>query len=149
MEKLFMSAGIVIAIVLLVVGILKLPFDGFKKKHPKCYKAIFTMISVVLALVLSILDQKFILCLPLLSVDFVILLCAVIAGVFGLYSGAYEGLALKELVKKLIDKIKEAKLLAKDQKAIKYLNNIDFEKIDIAIQILESRKNENNNQGEV
>lgn len=145
MEKLFMSAGVVATIVLCIVGIVKLPFKSFKEKHPNWYRAIFTIISIVLAIGLSILDELYILCGELLSLDFAILLCVVLAGVFCGYGGVYEGLGLKELVKKIIENVKKARDMSDHKKAIKYLDKIDD--IDGAIKMLEERKN--NQNGEV
>lgn len=138
MEKLFMSAGIVVAIVLSLVGIVKLPFGKFKEKHHNWYKAVFTLISFVFAVGLSVLDEIYILKGELLSFEFIILVCAVIAGVFGCYGGVYEGLGLKELMKKLSENIKKAKAIAEDKKVVKYLDKI--EDIDKAIAYLEDRK---------
>lgn len=140
MEILFMSAGIVVAIVLAVVGIVKLPFGAFKEKHPNWYKAIFTVVSFILAVGLSVLNQIYILGGSLLSLDFAILICAVFGGVFGSYN-AYEGLGLKALVKKIAESIKQAKSIAHDKKVTDFLNKIDFENIDKAIALLEERKN--------
>lgn len=139
MEKLFMSAGVVAAIVLCLIGIIKLPFERFKAKHATGYKALFTSITFALAVGLAILDELYILCGSLLSVDFLILVCVVLSGVFGSYNGIYEGLGLKQLVKKLLEKLKIVRSLAKDKKAVEYLNKIDD--IDNAIKILEERKN--------
>lgn len=138
MEKLFMSAGIVVAVVLCIVGIVKLPFDKFKEKHPNWYKAVFTLLSFVLGIGLAILDEKYLLKGKLLSVDFAILVCAVMAGIFGGYSGVYEGLGLKELMKKLTENVHKAKEIAEDKKVIKCLDKIDD--IDKAIAYLEDRK---------
>lgn len=150
MEKLFMSAGIVSAIVLCVVGLFKLPFKSFKEKHPKGYKAVFTALSIVLSVVLSILNELYILHGALLSVDFAILMCAVLAGVFSGYN-AYEGLGAKQLVKKIFEKIKSAMVIANTKKAKKYLDKI--EDIDEAISILTEKKNQKseseNGNGEV
>lgn len=138
MEKLFMSAGIVVTIVLCFVGILKLPFGVFKQKHPQWFKSIFTIVTLILAVGLSVLDELYILCGELLSLDFVILVVTVIAGVFGGYNGVYEGLGLKELVKKIVESAKKAKAIAEDKKVVKYLDKI--EDIDKAIAYLEDRK---------
>ena len=143
MEKIFMSAGIITAIVLCVVGIAKLPFSSFKEKHPKGYKAVFTGLSLILWIGLSVLNELYILCGKLLSLDFAILICVVFASVFGGYN-AYEGLGLKGLVKTIVDKVKEARCLAKNEKAKKYLNKIDD--IDEAINILIERKNNQNSE---
>lgn len=137
MEKLYMSAGVVVAIVLCIIGIVKLPFKSFKKKHPIGYKAIFTACSFIIAIGLSILDELYILCGNIISIDFIILLATVLAGVFAGYSGVYEGLGLKELMKKLSENINKAKELSQDKKAIELLNKID---IDKALSIIEERK---------
>lgn len=144
MEKLFMSAGVVTAIVLCVIGIIKLPFGKFKDKHPVWYKAIFTTLTILIAIALSVLDEIYILCGEIWSIDFAILLCAVIAGVFGSYNGIYEGLGLKELAKKLTENIKKAKEMSKDKKVVDFLNKI--EDIDKAISLLEERKHLNDSE---
>lgn len=144
MEKLFMSAGIVTAIVLCIVGIVKLPFKGFKEKHCNWYKAMFTILSLVLAIGLSILNQQFILKGNILSVNFIILLSSVLAGVFCGYGGIYEGLGVKELVKNIVNNIKQAREIAEDEKVKEYLDKVN--KIDEAIEYLEKRKKDNNTE---
>lgn len=144
MEKLFMSASIVVAIVLCIVGIVKLPFNRFKEKHPQWFKAVFTILSLILATGLCVVDQLYILCDGLLTVNFAILVCVVFAGVFGGYSGVYEGLGLKELVQKIVDNVKKAKDISQNKKVEKYLNKIDD--IDKAISILQERKNNQNSE---
>ena len=138
MRYLFMSATVVTVIVLCVIGILKLPFKGFKEKYSKLYKAVFTILSVVLTMGLCILDQLYILCGELLSVNFLILFITVMAGVFCGYGGVYEGLGLKELVKKLLENLKKLRDMTENKKAVQYLNKI--ENIEEAIKILEERK---------
>jgi hypothetical protein len=138
MEKLFMSASVVVVIVLSITGIIKLPFGKFKMKHPQGFKTVFTSISFILSIGLCVLDELYILNGQLLSIDFAVLTCAVLAGVFGGYGGVYEGLGIKELIKKLVGGVKKAKALSKDKKVIKLLNKI--EDIDKAIVYLEERK---------
>ena len=99
-----MDAGILAAIVLCIVGIVKLPFKTFKTNHPLAYRITFCAISLVLIVGGSIICQLFIIGGSLASVDFAVLLLTAIAGVFGLY-GSYEGLGLKELAKKLVAQI--------------------------------------------
>lgn len=144
MEKLFMSAGIVATIVLCVIGIIKIPFKNFKSKHPQGYKAVFTSLTFVLAIGLAILDEIYILEGALLSLDFVILIVTILAGVFSTYNGVYEGLGLKALMKTITENTKKAQSLAKDKKVINFLNKI--EDIDKAIAVLEERKNNQNNE---
>ena len=93
------------------------------------------------------MNELYIICGSLLSLDFAVLVCVVIAGVFGGYCGVYEGLGPKELVKKLKEKLKQAKEMSKDKKVVKLLNKIDDVNIDNAIALLEERKN--NQVGEV
>ena len=145
MEIMFMSASVVVAIVLCIVGIVKLPFKKFKEKHPQWYRAIFTLFSIALSIGLCIVDELYIICGEIVSLDFAILVCVVLAGVFCGYNGVYEGLNIKELFKKLVENIKKAKELSKDKKFIKYLDKIDD--VDKAITYLESKKN--NQNGEV
>lgn len=137
MEKLYMSAGVVVAIVLCIVGIIKLPFKSFKVNHPIGYKSVFTTCSFILSICLSILDELYILCGNIISIDFIILLSTVLAGVFAGYGGIYEGLGLKDLMKKLNENIRKAKEIAQDKKAVELLNKID---IDKALSIIEERK---------
>lgn len=143
MEKLFMSAGIIVAITMSVIGIVKMPFKGLKEKHPQLYRGIFAGASFVIAIVLSVIDELFILEGEIISWEFATLCCAVVAGVTGGYS-AYEGLGFKELMKKLFGKIKELLTMSKSKKVVKYLNNI--EDIDEAINILVERKNNQNHE---
>jgi hypothetical protein len=141
MEKLFMSAGIVVAIVICFIGILKQPFKSFKEKHPKRFKALFTILTFVIAVGLAILDELYILCGKLLSFNFVLLLSTILTGVFFGYNGVYEGLNIKGFIKKIVEKLKELKAMTSNEKAIKYLNKITD--IDKAITILQEKKNSN------
>ena len=138
MENLFMSASVVITIVICLVGIIKSFFVKFKEKYPKWYKATFTILAFILSIVLSIINELYVLQGTLLSIDFAILICVVLAGVFGSYGGIYEGLGLKNLAKKIIENIKLTRNLTKNEKVIKYLNKI--EDVENAIKILEDRK---------
>lgn len=138
MEILFMSAGIVVTIVLAIVGIIKLPFDKFKQQHPQWYKAVFTLVSIVLSVGLAVLDELYLLQGQILSLDFAVLVCVVLAGVFAGYGGVYEGLGLKELMKKIRKNLKKAKEIAKDKKVVDFLNKV--EDIDKAMALLEERK---------
>lgn len=142
MEKLFMSAGIVVAIVLCLVGIAKLPFKAMKAKHPKSYRAIFTGMSFIFAIGLCVLDELYVLSGKLLSVDFIVLLVTVLAGVFCGYGGVYEGLGLKDLMKKLGENIKKAKELSTDKKICKLDKKV--QKINNVISLLEAQKNQRN-----
>lgn len=142
MEAILMSAGILTAIILCVVGLVKLPFEGFKKKHPKGYKATFTILSLVLTFGAVVINQMFILEHSLFNTEFIVMLLSTYAGVFGLYL-SYEGLGAKELVKRLLGAIKSLKATAPENKFIKYLNKID---IDQALDLVNARKEALQNQ---
>ena len=150
MEAIIMSAGIMTTIILSLVGIVKLPFGKFKEKHPKGYKAIFTALSIVLTLAACLINQAFILSLPIFTTSFAIMLLSTFAGVFGLYH-SYEGLGLKELMKRLVNAIKEAMAKAKEVKAsatdVKLSKNIkslekDIDKVglDLALEIIKIKQ---------
>ena len=108
MEKIFMSAGVIAAIVLCLVGIIKSPFGKFKKNSPKLYKAIFTILSIALSVAVTIVEEIYISFGKVLSLNFAVKLTFVIAGVFCGYGGIYEGLGVKDLIKNLIKNIGEA-----------------------------------------
>lgn len=136
MGELFMIAGIVTAIILCFVGIVKLPFSKFKANKPKLYKATFTLLSIVLSVGACIITQMFVLEKEIYSTDFAILLISTIAGVFGLYS-SYEGLGLKNLVKNILEKLQELSSKAPESKFTKYIDKIG---VDKAIELINEKK---------
>ena len=143
MEAIYMSAGILTAIILCIVGLVKLPFEGFKKKNPKAYKATFTILSILLTFGAVVLNHVFILNDVLFNTGFFVLLLSTYAGVFGLYL-SYEGLGAKALVKRLIENIKKAIATAPANKYSKYLNKFEeyLNKIDLteAEKLLNAKK---------
>ena len=136
MEAILMSAGIMTAIILSVVGLIKLPFNKFKEKHPKTYKAVFTILSIVLTFGVCLLNQAFVLVQPLFNTNFVIMLLSTYAGVFGLYL-SYEGLGAKELFKRLLNALKNLKASAPENKLSKMIDKVG---IDVALNILNSKQ---------
>lgn len=139
MEAIIMSAGIITAIVLSIVGLIKLPFNTFKEKHPKWYKAIFTILSIVLTFGVCLINQAFVLeSSKLFNANFAILLVSAYAGVFVSYH-SYEGLGLKELVKKLLNAIKNIKSKAPENKLSKYIDKCG---IDVALNIINAKQSE-------
>lgn len=130
MGKEIMCASIITAIILCIVGIIKVlpPCLSFKEKHPKWYKGIFYSMSLILAAVFPILSELYILNGSLASVNFIVLIFTTIAGVFGLYT-SYEGLGLKELVKKLVSKVSELLNTYSDSKLAKVVGKVGIEKL--------------------
>ena len=137
MGELFSMAGIITAIVLCFVGIVKLPFSKFKAKKPKLYKATFTILSLVSSVGACLIVYFYILPNRHLT-DFAILLSGTIAGVFGLYS-SYEGLGLKNLVTALLAKIQELAEKAPESKFNKYVDKIG---IDKALEFITTKQKE-------
>lgn len=146
MEAIFMNAGIITAIVLSVVGIIKLPFNKFKEKHPKWYRAVFTLLSIVLTLGACVVNQLFILEVKF-NFDFIILLVTAYAGVFGLYH-SYEGLGLKTLVNNLVTNIKKLANQTPDNKIAKGVAKLEkqAEKLgfNISVNVVKAEKSEIN-----
>ena len=137
MEAILMSAGIMTAIILSVVGLVKLPFNKFKEKYPKAYKATFTVLSIVLTFGVCLINQAFVLnSAKLFDMGFVIMLLSTYAGVFGLYL-SYEGLGAKELVKRLLNAIKNLRTAAPESKLSKYIDKCG---IDVALNIINSKQ---------
>ena len=129
MKEVFMCASIITAIILCVVGIAKLPFKKFKENHKVAYRAIFYLLSLVLAVAGPIVSQLFILNGSLKSTEFVVLLVTTIAGVFGLYTG-YEGTALKVLVQKIVSKVAELFNTFSDSKLAKVVGKVGIDKLN-------------------
>ena len=130
MGKEIMCASIITAIILCIVGIIKVlpPCLSFKEKHPKWYKGIFYSMSLMLAVVFPILSELYILNGTLASKNFFILIITTVAGVFGLYS-TYEGIPLKELVKKLVSKVSKLLNTYSDSKLAKVVGKVGIEKL--------------------
>lgn len=139
MEAILMSSGILTAIILSVVGLIKLPFNGFKKKHPKAYKAVFTILSIALTFGACLINQAFVLNSEVLfDTAFIIMLLSTYAGVFGLYL-SYEGLGAKELVKRLLGAIKSLRANAPESKLSKYIDKVG---LDVALNIINAKQSE-------
>lgn len=145
MKEVFMCAGIITAIILCFVGIIKLPFKSFKEKHPNWYTVTFYLVSAVLSVVAPIISQLYILNGSLASTEFAILLITTIAGVFGLYS-TYEGTKFKKLVRIIIDKIATLLNTFSDAKIKKMIGSVGMEKIN---QLNEELKAEETKREEV
>lgn len=124
MKEVFMDAGIITAIVLAFVGIAKLPFKGFKEKHPNFFKFTFYFLSLVLAAVLPILAELYVVGGSLSSVEFLLLEVATIAGVFAGYS-SYECTSLKKGINILFGNIKKASTKYSDSKLAKVVNKAE------------------------
>ena len=139
MEKVFMCASIITAIILCFVGIIKLPFKTFKEKHPKWYRAVFCLLSLALAIVAPIISELYILNGQLASLEFAVLTLTTVAGVFGLYT-SYEGLGLKQLVKIIVEKITQLFNSYSDSKLAKVVGTVGIEKLNEINEKLQAEK---------
>lgn len=123
MEKIFMNLTWLATVVVLLVGIIKLPLKKLKEKHKIIYRIIVYSISLILTIIGCYLVQKYILCLPILSFEFALLISGTMSVVSLIY-GTYENYGIKDLFKKLIEKIKnipDIKLATKIEKNIQKL----------------------------
>lgn len=118
-----MDASILAAIVLCIVGFLKLFFKKFKEKHPKGYTATFCGVSLLLIIGITIFCEFIFLSGNLWSVEFATLLISTMGFTYTLYH-SYEGLGGKELGKKLIAKITELFSKNKTVKAKKLIEEL-------------------------
>ena len=139
MKEAIMCASIMAAIILCFVGIVKLPFKTFKEKHPKWYKAVFCVVSLLLAIGLPFITEVYILNGSIQSAEFLVLIFTTIAGVFGLYT-SYEGLGLKQLVKIIIEKITQLFNNYNDSKLAKIVGNVGIEKLNEINSKLQAEK---------
>lgn len=142
MEAVFMSAGILTAIVLCVVGIIKSFFGKFKEKHPKWFKSIFTVLSIVLTFGACLINQAFILNQALFNTEFWVMLATTFGGVFGLYH-TYEGVHVKELLKNLFVNIgKWFKTATPDSKVNKLVKKYGLDKVEVSLNVVKAQQAE-------
>lgn len=137
-EKLIMNVSCLSAIILALVGIAKLPFNKFKEKYPKRFRATFYLLSLVLVVAGSIIAELFIIEQPLATWSFAALLLGTCAGVFGGYAG-YENIGLKSLVKKAISAFKTLSSAYSDSKVVKMIEKVGIDKIDAIASTLTIR----------
>ena len=135
MEQAITMASVLTAIILCLVGIIKIFFPKFKAAHPAGYKATFTGVSLALSVGACIIAQLFIVGHALNTTEFAVLLLSTLAGVCGLYS-SYEGLGLKDLAKTLVGKIKVLASQAPESKFAKYVDKIGLDK---ALEIVNNK----------
>ena len=129
--ELIVYSSILAAIVLALVGLIKLPLIKFKGK--KFYKAGLTILSMVITIAACVICQTLIICDTLLSLSFLYLLVLTIGEVALAYNKVYENLGLKELFNNLFDNI--GKLMAKNpqNKLTKYAEKVGLDKAIILI----------------
>lgn len=142
MKEIIMDAGIISSIVLSLIGILKLPFGKFKSNHPKLYRFTFYMLSILIAGTCAVLAQLYVVCGPLWSEEFLMLILSTIAFVFGGYS-TYENIALKNLFKKIIESLKSYGKRHSDnhvvKKVEKFINKVGIEKVEDILADLQNK----------
>ena len=146
MEGIWVSVTSLATIILCIVGFAKLPFTKLKENHPKWYKAIFFILSIILIVGGSILVELCILDGSLASVDFACLILGTAIAVVGGYA-TYENLPFKALIHKAVEAIKNWSY--SDKKVAKMLDKVGLDKvINIANELEEKRKIEEQAQKE-
>lgn len=140
MEKILMNASWLASIILVLVGIIKLPFAKLKEKHPKWYKVTFFLLSLILVVVGSILAELYIFETNLYSWTFATLLVSTGFIVFGGYS-AYECTGLKDGIKKIVNSLKTALTTYSDSKLAKMIGKVGIEKINSIADRLKEEQN--------
>ena len=138
MEEILVSVTSLATIILCIVGFAKLPFAKLKENHPKWYKAIFFVLSLVLIVGGSILVELCILGGSLASLDFACLILGTAIAVVGGYA-AYENLPLKELAHKAVEAIKTWSY--SDKKVAKMLEKVGLDKVVSIANTLTEQKN--------
>ena len=131
MKELLMNSGVVAAIVVVIVGILKSPMAKFKEK--RWYRPLLTILTLAIATGLCVLDQLYIFKENLLSWSFLMLVAFTFSEIYLSYHVAYEGV-IKKPLHNLFNKINEAqndptsktaKAIKKFKKAVSKATGID------------------------
>lgn len=128
-REIFMNASVLASIILALVGILKTPFKTLKAKHPKTYRALFFLLSLVLVVGGSIIAELYIIEGKLLSIEFAVLIISTGFVVFGGYAG-YENLGIKTLVHKIASGLKNLCSRYSDSKVVKMIGKVGIEHIN-------------------
>lgn len=125
-KEVFMNATWLASAILILVGIIKTPFKGFKDKKPKLYRATFFILSLILVVVGSILVDLYIFEDVLMSWSFAILLISTGFGVFAGYA-TYENIGIKAGLHKLVEVFKN--WADSDKKVAKYISKVGMDRI--------------------
>lgn len=123
MEAILKTSAVVSSIIIILVGLIKLPIAKFKTK--KWYRPLLTLITLALVIGGSILCEVYILEAPIFAWNTLVLVFAVATEVFVTYNGIYEGLNIKDAIHNLIAKYKDLKALSPEAKAIKKLEKVE------------------------
>lgn len=128
-REIFMNASVLASIILALVGILKTPFKTLKAKHPKTYRALFFLLSLVLVVGGSIIAELYIIEGKLLSIEFAVLIISTGFVVFGGYAG-YENLGIKTLAHKIAGGLKNLCSRYSDSKVAKVIGKVGMKHIN-------------------
>lgn len=144
MEQIMINGSYLVAGILVLVGIIKLPFASVKSKMGNWYTVMLTLITLVLAAGACVLGQIYLLDGALKSWAFVNLCTYVFAGVFISYNGIYEGLKLKTGIHKLWDLTVKAMKSNPESKLAKVINKVGLEKVQAVVNTLAQAEAEEN-----
>lgn len=134
MERVLMASGILAVITMALIGLFKLlPFIK-KFKDKGWYKPLLTVLTLILAIGLCLIYEKYFLELPLISWTCAILIVFTIAEVLFGYNGVYEGFKIKDWIKTLFAKWKELKSLTPEAKAFRAVEKVEDTLVDLCVQ---------------
>lgn len=125
-KEVIMNATWLASAILVLVGIIKTPFKGFKERKPKLYRATFFILSLILVIAGSIFVDLYIFEEALMSWTFAILLISTGFGVFAGYA-TYENIGIKAGLHKLVEVFK--KWADSDKKVAKYISKVGMDRI--------------------
>lgn len=97
---LVMYSSIIAGVILVLVGIIKLPLKKFKGR--KFYRAGFTLLTIVLVLAACVLFRVYILHEALIALPTLYLILMAFGETMLTYNGVYEGFGIKGLARNLI-----------------------------------------------
>lgn len=116
--NLVMYSSILSSIILVFVGLVKLPLVKFKQK--KWYKVTLTLFTMALVIGACLVCQKYIICANIISMDMLYLLFITFGETMVSYNGVYEGLGVKKGFNLLFKKIGELIKKAPEDKVVDY-----------------------------
>ena len=138
--ELIMYSSIISAIVLCVIGIIKLPLKPFKGKP--FYKPGLTLLTIFVTLGLCVLCELYIIHESVFSVGMLYLLLITFGEVMLTYNGVYEGFGLKQILQDLFKNIGKLLIKSPESKLTKSAEKYGLDEAIVYLQDLAKIKAE-------
>lgn len=129
------NGTLISSVVLVIVGLFKLPFAQLKEKLKKWYTRVLAIFSFACTIAATVLFQLFVFNASVISWEFVILLSTTI-GIVKLAYEAYEITALKEGIHSLFAKFSAIIAKNKESKLAKIITKAGLDKVQTVVDIL-------------